>query len=65
MIDNKFIFDSNVPNDRIDIYKTPNVHIKKLEPENDDEFRIELEGTSIDCSVVNALRRTIMMSIPV
>ena len=65
MTDNKFIFDSDVPNDRIDIYADPDVHIRKLTPTNDKEFRIEIEGKSIDNSVVNALRRTIMMSIPV
>jgi DNA-directed RNA polymerase subunit L len=65
MAEKKFIFDSNVPNDRIDIYADPDVHIKKLKPENDNEFRIEIEGKSIDSSVVNALRRTILMSIPV
>lgn len=65
MSDNKFIFDSDVPNDKIDIHAAPNVRIKKLESEIEDEFRIELEGTSIDCSVVNALRRTVMMNIPI
>lgn len=60
-----FIFESKVPNDRIDIYAEPDVTIKKLKPLNEDEFRIELEGLAIDNSVVNGLRRTIMMSIPI
>lgn len=60
-----FVFDSKVANDHIDIYSEPKLTIKKLKPLNDDEFRIELDGMAIDNSVVNALRRTIMMSIPI
>jgi len=65
MSDKKFVFDSKIPNDRIDIYADPEVRTKKLKPENEDEFRIEIEGKSIDNSVINALRRTILMSIPI
>ena len=61
----KFISDSTVPNDRIDIYAEPDVRIKKLKPNNENELRLEIEGKSIDNSVVNALRRTILMSIPI
>lgn len=61
----KDIFDSDLPNDEIDIYANPDVNIKKIEPETEDEFRIELSGTSIDDSVVNALRRTILLHIPI
>jgi DNA-directed RNA polymerase subunit L len=65
MTDKKFIFDSTVPNDRIDIYADPDITIRKLNPTNDKELRIELEGKSIDVSIVNALRRTILMNIPI
>lgn len=65
MTDKKFVFDSTVPNDIINIYKDPEVSVRKLKPENENEFRIEIEGKSIDNSVVNALRRTVMMSIPI
>ena len=60
-----FIFDSDVPNDSIDIYQPPEVFIKKLHPQNENEFRIEISGKNIDNSVVNGLRRTILMSIPI
>lgn len=62
---NKFVLESKVPNDRIDIYADPEVHIKKLKSENEHELRLEIEGKSIDYSVVNAIRRTILMSIPI
>ncbi len=65
MSENKFIFDSNVPNDKIDIHAEPNVRLKKLDSEIEEELKIELEGTSVDCSIVNALRRTIMMNVPI
>lgn len=61
----KFIFESKTPNDRIDIYADPDVSVKKLKPQNNNEFRVELEGMSFDDSVVNALRRTVMMDIPI
>lgn len=65
MTDNDFIFDTNIPNDRIDISADPILKIKKLDEENDNELRLQIEGPSIDNSVINALRRTIMMSIPI
>ena len=65
MSNNKFIFDHDVASDKIDIYAEPDVRVKKLKPSNDDEFRIEIEGNNIDYSVINALRRTILMSIPI
>lgn len=64
-MDKEFVFDSDVPNDVLDIYATPDIHIKKIKTENINEFRIELEGNSVDNSVVNALRRTCDMSIPI
>ena len=60
-----FIFDTDIPNNIIDIYKTPDIRAKKLKSEDENEFRIELQGMSVDYSVVNAVRRTIMTSIPV
>ena len=61
----EFVFSSSVPNDRIDIYGDIDVTLKKLEPKNERHFRMLLEGKNIDYSVVNALRRTILMSIPI
>jgi len=61
----EFIFDSNVPNDEIDIYGKPNVQIKKLSGQVPQEFRIEITGLSVDNSIVNGLRRTIMADIPI
>ncbi|AYV85278.1 MAG: hypothetical protein Satyrvirus9_4 [Satyrvirus sp.] len=63
--DSKFIFDSDVPNDSIDIYGDLDIKIKKLKTENPKEFRIEIGGKNIDNTVVNALRRTILMNIPI
>lgn len=57
--------DVNVPNDRIDIYSDPDIHIRILKSVNLLEFRAELSGNSIDNSVVNAIRRTILRKIPV
>ncbi|CAH6420426.1 DNA-directed RNA polymerase subunit RPB3/RPB11 [uncultured virus] len=53
-----------VPNDQIDIYGEPDVSIKFLDPEVDAELRMELRGKAVDNSVINALRRVIMMYIP-
>ena len=55
---------STIPSDQIDIYGEPDVSIKFLEPEVEAELRMELRGKSIDNSVINALRRVIMMYIP-
>lgn len=65
MSDKKFVFDSQVPNDKIDIYGDIDVAIKKLTSKNERELRLQIEGYNIDFSVVNALRRTILMSIPI
>lgn len=64
-METEFVFKSEVPNDVLDIYAAPDVRAKKIKTENINEFRIELEGNSIDNSVVNALRRTCDMSIPI
>lgn len=63
--DKSFIRESNVPNDRIDIYGDIDINIKKLEPSNEREFHIQIEGLNVDNSVINAIRRTILMSIPI
>jgi DNA-directed RNA polymerase subunit L len=65
MSNNKFVIESDVPNDRVDIYAMPNVRIRILQSENKDEFIIEIEGDSVDNSIVNAIRRIIMMCIPI
>ena len=65
MSEQKNITDSTIPNDRINIYGDIDVTIKKLKPLTDNEFRVELSGMSIDNSIVNAIRRTIMMNIPI
>lgn len=54
-----------ITNDRIDFDVDPEVRIKKLKSQNEQELRLEIEGRSIDYSVINALRRTILMSIPI
>jgi DNA-directed RNA polymerase subunit L len=62
----QFIFDS--PNDQIDIWAEPKVKLKSLPPEdpdNPDSFRVQLEGDSIDRSVSNAIRITILKRIPI
>lgn len=61
----KNIFDSTVTNDRIDIYKAPDTNAKILKSDSEHEIKIELSGQSIDNSVANALRRTVMMLIPI
>lgn len=56
---------STVANDNIDIYSDPDIIIERLEPRNENELRVQLKGISVDNSVVNALRRIIMMDIPI
>lgn len=63
--DTKDIFNSPVTNDIIDIYSDPDIVVRKLKPTVEAELRIELEGQSVDNSVVNAIRRTILDSIPI
>ncbi|MEM0354160.1 MAG: RpoL/Rpb11 RNA polymerase subunit family protein [Thermoplasmata archaeon] len=65
MENQNLILESNVPNDKIDIYGNIDISTKKLPGSNEREFRILLEGNNIDHSVVNAIRRTILMSIPI
>lgn len=61
----EFIFDSDVPNDVIDIYGDLDVKIKKLEESEPTELNVLIEGHNIDVTVVNTIRRTILMSIPI
>lgn len=61
----EYIFDMDIPNDRIDIGKKPDVSVKILKPRNDLELFVELEGLSIDNSIVNGIRRTILKFIPI
>lgn len=61
----KTVSETKIFNDRIDINSDPDVRVKKLKSANANELRLEIEGNSIDHSVVNAIRRTILMSIPI
>lgn len=60
-----FFQDSDVPNDIIDIYGKPDVNLKMLKPTCEEELRLEFEGNSVDCVLVNTIRRTVMEDIPV
>nr|WBF70853.1 hypothetical protein [Megavirus caiporensis] len=51
--------------DLIDIYSEPNITIKHLEPTNIHELRLEIQGKSIDCSIINAIRRSIYLYVPI
>ena len=62
---NTFVFDSVIKNDIIDIYGEPNVKVTKIKTENKNEFKAILEGNSVDFSVANAIRRTVLLYIPV
>lgn len=61
----KFIFDSDVKNDIIDIYDEPDVTVTKKKTNDDKTFHAVLEGNSIDNSVSNAIRRAILIYIPI
>ena len=65
MINDGFIVDSDVTNDIINIDKEPIVTVKFLKSEIPEELIIEIQGMSVDNSVVNAIRRPIMNDIPV
>jgi len=56
-------------NDKIDIYSDPVVKIKDISPDVDkfgrDKLHVVLEGRSVDYSVSNAIRRTILDKIPI
>jgi len=59
------IFDSDVKNDHIDLDGKIDITIKHVREkiDTDDTFRIVMKGMSVDNSVVNALRRTILMNV--
>lgn len=65
MTDN--FYQSEIVNDNLDIYADPDISVKILKSKNnpETEIRIQLEGMNVDYSIVNALRRTIDMSIPI
>jgi len=65
MGDKNFVFESKSQNDIIDIYGDIDVFLKKIQGENEKHFRMLMEGKNIDYSVVNAIRRTILMYIPI
>uniref|UniRef100_A0A6G6AB42 DNA-directed RNA polymerase subunit L n=1 Tax=Borely moumouvirus TaxID=2712067 RepID=A0A6G6AB42_9VIRU len=52
-------------NDIIDIYSEPNIQLKRLEPRNLNELRLEIQGKSINSSIINALRRCKLLYIPI
>lgn len=63
--ENEFVFNSDVPNDRIDLKEPIDIVVKKMSNKADSEFRVSLEGKNIDNSIVNAIRRTILLHIPI
>lgn len=65
MEEKEFIFDSDLSNNKIDIYAEPDVAVKKLKSQDEKELKVSIEGQSVDYSVVNALRRVVMMNIPI
>lgn len=66
LIEEKSIFEMpKEAHDTIDIYEEPRLHVKVLKPLVEHEFRIELYGRSIDRSIINGIRLTIMRLIPI
>lgn len=61
----KFIYDSPIKNEEIDIYAVPDIKTKEIKTDNDKEMRIIIEGNNVDYSIINSLRRTILMYIPI
>jgi len=61
----EFVFESDVTNDTVDIYSEPKLKLKQIMGTDPDEFCVQIEGDCIDCSVANAIRRTILMRIPI
>lgn len=64
-IEKQTIFDSDIPNDKINLTDTPSVKIKQLKSDSQQELKLQIEGQCIDYSVINAIRRTVLMSIPI
>lgn len=59
------VFKNTVDNDEIDIYKNPDVAVNILKTDNRNKFSAQFEGKNIDESVVNAIRRCILLYIPI
>lgn len=51
--------------DKIDIYSPPVIKIAKLKSHIKGENRVSIKGSSVDYSVVNAIRRSILLYIPI
>jgi len=64
-IESEFIFDSDTPNDTIDIYGNIDAKATKISSDNEMEFKAKLEGYNIDNSVANAIRRAILLYVPI
>lgn len=69
MSDKQHIFPVKRSNDKIDIYADPVIKIKDLSPGPDehgrDKLHVSLQGQSVDNSVSNAIRMTILDKIPI
>lgn len=59
------VYDSDVVNDKVDIYAEPKLKLKQIVSDDPDEFCIQMEGDCIDNSVSNAIRLTILKRIPI
>lgn len=59
------IFDANSENDIISLKKSIDVNLKKLKSKEPNKMKLLIHGSSIDFSIVNALRRTVMLYIPI
>lgn len=65
MFNEEFINEIKISNDKIDIDSEPNITVTEMKTEFDNEYMIQLSGGSVDNSIVNSLRRTIMQYIPI
>lgn len=61
----KSVIKTDVPSDHIDIYGEIDASVKKLASKNEQQLNVSIFGNNIDYSIVNAIRRTILMSIPI
>lgn len=62
----KSIFDSPVKNDKIDIYSDDiKIKIKESKKNINEKFSYVFESDNIDHTVINAIRRTILLYIPI
>lgn len=65
MTDNNFFFDHEFINDRINVTEKIDISLKKIKSKDPSEMVVSLSGKNVDKSIANALRRTIMMDIPI